>query len=305
MERLADILRALARRRVLRRLRTTRAVDRLADGFNYGRIVRETLRFTARELFRPGVLASYTPRGHRLRVVVRHRTSDRYILGEIFRAGLYELPAGAKSALAAVGRPVRAVDLGGHIGLFGVHFLSQIPDADVLSVEADAANADVLTRCIARNGLSSRWRLVNACACNRATRGWFVPGLFAESHLSPSFEPGAVEVRTADVLPDVLDADAIKLDIEGAEWPILLDERFRRVQAAVISLEYHPAGCPSADPRQLVLGLLTELGYEVNELALPFAPDGVGMVVAWRKPDKTSSSDAMSPGDRAGALSTA
>ncbi len=40
----------------------------------------------------------------------------------------------------------------------------------------------------------------------------------------------------------------MKIDIEGAEWALLADPRFRELRAPVVGLEYHAQGGAPADP---------------------------------------------------------
>ena len=111
---------------------------RVADALYYARLVEEQTRFFIRELLRRPAVGRYRPRNARLDVFVRHQTSDRYILDEIFGVGLYELPAGAKTSLAGVARPC-ALDLGAHIGLFGAFFLSRFATAHLVKIDVEGS----------------------------------------------------------------------------------------------------------------------------------------------------------------------
>jgi hypothetical protein len=88
-------------------------------------------------------------------------------------------------------------------------------------------------------------------------------------------------VPALDVFPFLEDVDLLKIDIEGAEWPILADPRFGAGVAKTLALEYHPYGSPEPDARALALRLLREAGYEtkVSDFRLP---PGHGMLWAWR-----------------------
>lgn len=283
IERLAATLRRLARLPLLRRLRETRAAGRAADALYHGRLVEQTWRFVGRELARPGKVAAYRPRGTSTTVVLRHGTSDRYILNELFRLRLYEPPAAAETELRSLGSGPKVVDLGAHVGLFGALVLDRFPDAEVLAVEADPLNFALLERCVDENRAAARWHAVHACAAAQDGRRWFLAGRFAESHVTAEPEPGAVEVAARDVLPDLLASDVVKIDVEGSEWPIILDERFAGLSAILVYLEYHPEGCPEPDSRRAAVERFTGLGYEVEELEVPYAPPGVGMLTAWRR----------------------
>jgi methyltransferase FkbM-like protein len=84
------------------------------------------------------------------------------------------------------------------------------------------------------------------------------------------------------VLPMLAESDFAKIDIEGAEWPILRDPRFAEVRPPVLVLEYHANGCGDADPEHAARSLLRAADYELSPI--PGAPAGAGMLWAWLPP---------------------
>ncbi|MBA2462871.1 MAG: FkbM family methyltransferase [Actinobacteria bacterium] len=84
------------------------------------------------------------------------------------------------------------------------------------------------------------------------------------------------------MLPLLQESDFVKIDIEGSEWAIFGDPRFETMAARVVALEYHPQGCPEPDPRLAAMTVFERLGYVIEEIAVPHAPPGVGMLWAWR-----------------------
>ncbi len=281
MDAVAALLRLLARLPGLRRLRRTEGMTRLADALYHARLVEQQTCFLLRELRGRPLTGRYRPRSGRLDVFVRHGTSDRYILDEIFGSGLYEPPEDAMAVLTRLERP-RAVDLGAHIGLFGAFFLSRFPGGEIDAFEPDPDNADVLERCVARNAMAGRWRVHRVAAATADGTALLLAGRFAESQLVSTGQQGGIEVPVRDVLPILASADLVKIDVEGAEWAILTDPRFPRISASAVTLEYHPLGCPDPEPRRAALSLFDRLGYEVQEIDVPNAPAGVGMLWAWR-----------------------
>ena len=75
--------------------------------------------------------------------------------------------------------------------------------------------------------------------------------------------------------------DLLKLDIEGSEWEILGDARFRRPAARAVALEYHAHRCPAEDPASYAHGLLRRAGYRTADHEFHSLP-GHGMIWAWR-----------------------
>jgi Methyltransferase FkbM domain len=98
-----------------------------------------------------------------------------------------------------------------------------------------------------------------------------------------------VELPAVDALPRVAGADFVKLDVEGSEWPILADERFKADPPRVVLMEWHSVpGAEVDNPKRRAIDALAPLGYSLHHPP-PFAelPTdeplwGAGVVWAWR-----------------------
>src|SRR3954469_24001750 len=176
---------------VLRRVKHHRAVERAWDTGYRSRLVCERGPFPAAELAGFRGVGRYRLAASGLTVHLRHGTSDLDILEEVFGLQLYAMPEEAREALADA-RPLRAVDLGGHVGLFGLWLLGTEPDARVTVVEADPANAAVLRRTIAANGATGRWTLGGGVAAAAPGQAAFRAGGFAESAIASAADADAV-----------------------------------------------------------------------------------------------------------------
>ena len=193
-------------------------------------------------------------------VILRHRTRDVDIFDEVLvppRA--YDPPPQVATRLARMTRP-RVIDLGGNIGLFALDCIKRHPDVCITSIEPDPTNLPILNFCCTHNR-NPDWTIMPVAAGIEAGTVRFTAGLFADSAVS---DHGAVEVPMVDVFPLLADADFIKIDIEGSEWPILLDDRFLTLRAPVVVLEWHKAGAPPGDVRETVLARLTRAGYRAH-----------------------------------------
>jgi FkbM family methyltransferase len=242
-----------------------------------GMLVRETVSFAGADLLGLEGVRRYHLRHGGHPVLLRHGTVDIWTFAELFDLRLYEPPAVVERELRAAAEPL-IVDLGANIGLFGVDMLVRFPGARVVGYEPEAENAGIHRRLIEITG-NDRWTLVEACAGPEAGTVAFLPGQETGSRVIEAAGAGSVEVPMLDVLPLLGEADLVKLDIEGGEWPILADDRFSAVKAAVV--EYHPHGCPGDDPRRTAHELLEAHGFDVAELF--YEPDSrVGMVWATR-----------------------
>jgi FkbM family methyltransferase len=255
--------------RLVRRLATTPGVRRLTRFPPLLRLsfalratlVRERSRFVRNELRRRTVTAVYRLRGSGIAIAIRHHTGDVLVLDEIFSQREYEPPAPVRAALAGLPTAPRVVDLGANIGLFGAWLLERFPDAKIIAVEADPANASMHRQAIEANGLQDRWSLVEGFASSQTGVVRFVGGDHATSHAGGG--EGSIDVRAVDVFPELAAADLVKIDIEGAEWDLLADPRFAALRPRVLVLEYHEDGCPGSDPVRVAEDALRAAGLDV------------------------------------------
>jgi FkbM family methyltransferase len=225
-----------------------------------GTLVRSPIRFALNELRAGSVTASYRLRGSAQSIVLRHHTPDVLVLDEIFSQHEYSAPEAIEQALLGT-TSLRVVDLGANIGLFGAWVFSRYPGAQVVGIEADSGNAAVHERAQAENDLGERWTLIHAVASTeagtaRATEGDYTTAAF-------DADPEG-DIVTIDVFPLLENVDWLKIDIEGGEWSILTDERFRRLDAKVVVLEYHSRNCPTGDPNTAATAALRNAGYNVS-----------------------------------------
>ena len=242
--------------------------------------VREPLRFTAAELFGP----RGRPQVHQVddgRVVLRHRTRDIDIFDEIFVGNRgYEPPRAVADRLRDH-PPAQVLDLGGNIGLFGVYALARWPFATVTSVEPDPANLPLLGRCVDVNRAAARWNVIAACAGTQPGVVPFSGGRFADSAVALEGDDVTGDVVAVDALELLRHADFAKIDIEGAEWNLLLDERFAASAPDVLVMEWHQRGCPMPDGYQAASNILREAGYAVAGEPPPVG-EHYGTIWAWK-----------------------
>jgi FkbM family methyltransferase len=196
----------------------------------------------------------------------------------------------------------RILDCGANVGLAALYFKRAYAQARVTAFEADPDLFAMLDDNLKRNGAADVERIHAAVWTSTATLVFRCEG--GDSGMVSTL-PGVIEGRSTVVpsrrLRELLEAecvDLLKLDIEGAEAPVLSDcaDVLHRARAIVMDLhEFDPAVRQS--PR--VLELLAALGFEytVDDFtALPWrrpaaadspfpnrAPAWAMTVRAWRR----------------------
>jgi len=174
------------------------------------------------------------------------------------------------------------VDLGANLGIFTVLVLSRYPQARVTAFEPDQENAALLRATLRRNQFDGNVNVVEACAHTADGSLRFVGGEGCQSRVA--FDEEGEDVPAIDVFPHLADVDLLKIDIEGAEWPLLADERFTEAGPGAIVLEYHSAGCPGDNAKREASHRLEEMGYEVHHphpAAAPSEGPFWGAAVLW------------------------
>jgi FkbM family methyltransferase len=242
------------------------------------------MRFALNELRRDNVTASYRLREGDVSIVIRHHTPDVLVLDEVFSQREYDFPPAISKALSG-GRPLRILDLGANIGLFGAFAFIRHPDASIVALEPDPANSAIHARAIEANP-SACWTLVQAAASAAPGMMRFASGGFTRSHAAQLGED-AIEVEAEDVLPRIREADFVKIDIEGGEWALLADPRFGETRARAVVLEYHRQNCPGADPQAEAERALMDVGFEV--LHGPTKPE-FGTGILWGRRQRQAQS---------------
>src|SRR5829696_5285416 len=158
--------RAVDRSSALRRIRRSSAVQAFIKTARAASVMSNPLRFALLESGKGGA-RRHRLRGSRYSAVVRHGTPDVDVLKEIFAGGAvghcYDPPSPLVPVLERE-EPLRVLDVGGNIGLFGLYVLNRWRVERVVSVEPDPGNVGVLRRTILINDLADRWRVVEAAA---------------------------------------------------------------------------------------------------------------------------------------------
>ena len=165
------------------------------------------------------------------------------------------MPAEVRARLAALPTDLLVVDLGANIGMFTLWIADELPAATVTAIEPDVDNVGQLMQLIASNRFGDRVHVIDKAAAAEAGVLRFAGGGFMHSRISEG--SGGYEVAVIDALPVLQEADLVKIDIEGGEWPIIQDARFATCKAAALTMEWHatevhPPGQAEDDARRAV-----------------------------------------------------
>jgi FkbM family methyltransferase len=288
--------------RVLKPLRPASVSRRIDVDWLYVRLgmvrasgeVTDATRFALNELLLQSRVRGYRLRGSGQRIFVRHPFADAWIIDEVMRRETYRPPAVVMDDLRRL-TSIRIIDAGAHIGTTTLYLLSLFPTATVTALEPNPQSAALLRAALSANGLDGTCTVVQAAAgvsagsavmegyslLARVVREGQANGRWQE--VERSVHAGRAtrhEIPVIDVLPLLAEADLVKLDIEGAEWDILADERLARTPVRALVMEYHPQGCPGEDATATVRAMLAQAGFCTGE---PFDQQaGGGMIWAWR-----------------------
>lgn len=219
-------------------------------------------------VLRRAVIARYRLRATGQDVFLRHRSADLGGVTEIVVNRIYASPEVTR-ILSEISGPPRVVDLGANIGLFSLRMQAERPDATIIAVEPDPSNARMLKATAVAN--DAPWTVIEACAATEDGTVLFEAGRFLESSTGDAGQP----TPAVDVLPFLIDADVVKIDIEGAELALLEDPRFRQTRARIVLLEYHPP-----NPVGRIVAALEGAGFAVD----PFheRSPGLAEITAWK-----------------------
>jgi FkbM family methyltransferase len=224
------------------------------------RLVDRSATFALREWRGDRSAHLYRVRESGMRVVINHRTPDLHALDQAFYTHAHEPPPQVLGALRRLGHPLRALDVGANVGIWSLWLHGRFEVEYITGLEPDPENVARHRRQIELNNLHKKWQVVRTAATVADGPVQFTVGAGANGHTAGPGEPGAVRVPGVDVFTLLNGVDVLKLDIEGGEWEILADPRFRSIKVPVVMIEFHPDGAPS-EPRLDAQRALVHAGF--------------------------------------------
>lgn len=196
---------------------------------------------------------------------------------EIFVAQVYRPPLPIEADSVKL-----IVDLGANIGFSGIYLGHRYPNAKIIAFEPHPKHAQLATYNVNSNGFGKSFDLVCAAASNCTEEAFLTDKGVSSMVISKEF-PGAIKIQILDIFEHLKNTpiDILKIDIEGGEFSLLGDSRFKDLQARAIVLEYHVTK-DKPDARDWCQQRLSEFGYRVEAGAWD-GPNN-GFLWAYRQP---------------------
>jgi FkbM family methyltransferase len=202
--------------------------------------------------------------GERNRFKLRVNSSDILLVWEIWKFRVYE------DARYPIMPQDIVVDIGAHIGVFAVWAAQQAHQGAVYAYEASRANYDLLVENKRLNQAHNLYPQNLAVFDRPGQFDYFQPGGNGALGSLLQDQRAPKEIVTAITLENLfkdlgLDhVDYLKLDVEGAEYPILLQSTAETLsKIRMLVLEYHEFEGAPRGPRDLEKHLQSH-GFQVS-----------------------------------------
>lgn len=160
------------------------------------------------------------------------------------------------------------VDLGGNLGYSCLYWCNEYPNAKVLTFEPHPVHCRLLEWHVAQNGFGSRVQLVEAAVGTENGQARLEDADTASAIVSGDFGGSGgttISVPVVDIFPVIPEGtiDVLKIDIEGSEYSMLMDNRFESLaqRTRTILLEWHASVDQGGT---LCHGRLSSLGFNVK-----------------------------------------
>lgn len=209
----------------------------------------------------------------------REPADDLMIAREVFIDEVYRSPRRIDPSLVK-----RVVDVGANVGYSILYFLREYPQARIDAFEPHPLHCAQLEAHLGVNDDGGRILIHPVAAgvkagCSKLTDAG------VGSQLDPCAATGySVEVIDLFKWAGSEEIDLLKLDCEGSEYDLVMDERFGALKVSTMVVEWHATDAhPQA--RRDIFSRLESLGFEVspvNDYELPLRQFGFRAVgVAW------------------------
>jgi len=176
------------------------------------------------------------------------------------------------------------IDCGSNIGLSVIYYKQLYPKARIIAFEPDKGNFQVLKKNVESNGFT-HIELNEAAVWTTNGTITFQSNESEGSHIEESSTGGIAvpSVRLNDILDKEPEIDFLKVDIEGAEWAVLMDCAPNLHKVKYLFLEYH-GKVEDTEKLAGLLKLVDQAGFAIyirnaaDNLDLPFVDRSTGTI---------------------------
>lgn len=173
----------------------------------------------------------------RIPLRIRPRTSDAAVLWDTFFEKFHLPPANIRDDAVIF-------DLGANVGYTAVHFASLYPKATIVAVELDKNNLEAaqlnlqqMDHCKLIH--AAVWSEDGSVSYDTSEAEWGFHVDIDQSH-SNGATVVAKTIETIMMENDISAIDYVKMDIEGAEWPVLSSGAVWLRKVKMMKVELHP-----------------------------------------------------------------
>jgi FkbM family methyltransferase len=186
----------------------------------------------------------------------RHPSTDLGIAYEVFAKQIYRGPRPPNP-----GSVKRIVDLGANVGISVLYWAASYPAARIEAYEPHPANLARLEAHLSMNRINSRVAVFPLAVGTSMGTAWLTDEQ-GSSRICNSCANG-LSVRVVDFFETVGadTVDLLKMDIEGSEYAIFMDERFSKLDVRSIAFEWHNYP-PHLDADRQIFCRLRQLGWQ-------------------------------------------
>lgn len=178
---------------------------------------------------------------------------------EVFVSDFYR-----PDAIAPGDQMLNIVDLGANVGYATMYFAHLFPKSHLYCFEPHPTSFAELVSNLRRNHLLDRVTLYKAAASNVTKSGFLTDDAVCSTIVSGDGDRRS-RVMQLDLFECQLGVkvDILKVDIEGGEYAILGDDRFRQLLPANVMMEWH-SDQEHGDGKLWCVRCLESLGYQVT-----------------------------------------
>ena len=154
-------------------------------------------------------------------------------IDEIFLEEVYKIPLPQNAFI---------IDCGAHIGLSVIYLKTKFPNADIIAFEPDKTNFELLQKNVSsfkidKVDLKNEAVWKENAILNFSSEGNMSSKINEETTTPTNSTTSIKAVRLFDVIDKKV--DFLKLDVEGAEYEILVDIESKLNQVSFMFIEYH------------------------------------------------------------------